>query len=705
MSHLFEQIKQHCKDSQDDKIACVSYYCYYARQQDEAVPLLRWLLNQLCRKAQSVPGHVYKMYNLGGEPSLIELLRALEEVLDMFDLVYIMVDAIDESMPREDILRVFRDLMTDSRFGKVQLLASSREYIDIERTMESFSVPVSMANPFNEEDIRLCVQSLIQSNPMFKRWPAVLLDEIEVAVSEGAKGMFRWAVCQLDLLQRLKCDRGIVRKALANLPKTLDETYDRIFSAIPEEERVFVHHALQWIHYNGVLYKGEGIPCAILLQAIAKSTTGLNSDHGERFYNNDALRELCGCLIRVTLEEKRDRMVDGCGSFLCASYAHYTVREYLDSARVSKASAAYFAAYPENLMQSCLTSVLSEALCIRQNDTRDWCNASVGSIDVGAAIDEDFNTYCVAASPLTLLQWPSDISQDENLCAMALEVLDPSGPSFEVLCAAWRHINDHCGIFVGNGWIQNHFFNIEWNTSPRNNDAAVLMNLALLYSGFWEGAASLTRKFLEGKVTRDFLQSPLHFKSQWFNLSVCGPDMTPYQFRGSVIESIVQLEDGATELQELLLDYGTGFYDPSKILCLSIGYLKHESCAAYCILDHLLDLGADPNTAEYKCTPLQIAVACWDLEGVNVLLEAGADPNGTPKSNRISWEDNSLMSVYFQHLEYASPLYIIRNFDCDSPVLNTVGERGENVGAIEAALLEHGAEEFLIPDDELESDC
>jgi hypothetical protein len=335
MSHLFEQIKQHCENSQDDNIACVSYYCYYAHRQDEASPFLRWLLNQLCRQAESVPGHLYKMYKRGGEPSLVDLLKALAEVLDMFDLVYIMLDAIDESMPREDILRVFRDLITDSRFGKIQLLASSREYIDIERTMEQFSVPVSMANPFNEENIRLGVRSILQSNSRFKWWPRVLLDEVEVAVSEGAKGMFRWAVCQLDLLQRMNCDRDIVRKALANLPRSLDETYDRIFSAIPEEERVFVHHALQWIHYHGVLYNGEGIPCAILLQAIAKSTAGLISDHGERFYDNDALRELCGSLICVILE-RRNSMNGSSRSILCVSYAHFTVREYLDSTRVSR---------------------------------------------------------------------------------------------------------------------------------------------------------------------------------------------------------------------------------------------------------------------------------------------------------------------------------------------------------------------------------
>ena len=190
MSYLIEQVKQHCGQSQKGKIAYVYYYSYYGHNQDEAVPFLRWLLNQLCRQADLVPGNVYKMYKYGGEPSLVELLKALEDILDKFEITYVILDAIDESNPREDLLKVLRDLVTDSRFKKLQILASSREYIEIERVMEEFSVSVSMANPFVEEDIRLHVRSTLQSDPKFRRWPQELLDEVEDAISTGARGMY-----------------------------------------------------------------------------------------------------------------------------------------------------------------------------------------------------------------------------------------------------------------------------------------------------------------------------------------------------------------------------------------------------------------------------------------------------------------------------------------------------------------------------------
>ena len=189
MSYLNEQIKEHCGRSSTAKHAHVYYYCYYGHDQDEAVPFLRWLIYQLCRQADIIPHHVYQIYMQGTEPSLAELLTALDDVLEHYETVFVLVDAVDESTARIDLLRIMRDLATDTRFTKIQLLASSREYIDIERAVESISRPISMANPSVEEDIRLYVASALKTDQGFRHWPSDLLKEAENAVSRGAKGM------------------------------------------------------------------------------------------------------------------------------------------------------------------------------------------------------------------------------------------------------------------------------------------------------------------------------------------------------------------------------------------------------------------------------------------------------------------------------------------------------------------------------------
>jgi hypothetical protein len=188
-SHLIEKIKEHCERSTTKKCAYVYYYCYFGHNQEEAAPFLRWTINRLCRQADLIPTYLYKLYKHGGEPSLEELLCALEAILDAFDNTYIVTDAIDESMPRDDLLRVLRDLATDSRFQKVQLLSTSRQYIDIEKVMQQISVSVSMCNPLLDEDIKLYVRSQLHSNPKFKHWPLHLREEVVEALSTGAKGM------------------------------------------------------------------------------------------------------------------------------------------------------------------------------------------------------------------------------------------------------------------------------------------------------------------------------------------------------------------------------------------------------------------------------------------------------------------------------------------------------------------------------------
>ena len=165
------------------------YYCYFARNQDEANPFLRWLISRLCRGAEHVPAILNGLYKYGGELSLADLLEALASILVRLEVVYVIVDALDESDPREDFLAVLREFVAEARFKKLQILTSSREYIDIERIMTGISLSVSMNNPYVETDIRRYVQSILQSWPQFRRWPRDLLDEVEQTVVKGAGGM------------------------------------------------------------------------------------------------------------------------------------------------------------------------------------------------------------------------------------------------------------------------------------------------------------------------------------------------------------------------------------------------------------------------------------------------------------------------------------------------------------------------------------
>jgi hypothetical protein len=189
-SHLIETIKRHCSDeTTKKKNACVYYYCYFGHNIDEASPFLKWIVRQLCLIADVVPDKLYKLYKRGESPSLIDLLQVLDEITETFDHIYIILDAIDESTPRLDLLRILRDLITDPRFQKIYVIATSREYIDIEESMKDISSAISMSNPLLDQDIQLFVQAQLQSHPKLRLWPSSVRDMAMEALSTKAKGM------------------------------------------------------------------------------------------------------------------------------------------------------------------------------------------------------------------------------------------------------------------------------------------------------------------------------------------------------------------------------------------------------------------------------------------------------------------------------------------------------------------------------------
>ncbi|KFY78366.1 hypothetical protein V498_09119, partial [Pseudogymnoascus sp. VKM F-4517 (FW-2822)] len=360
-SWLIEEAQNHCKQAWSKSRICAYYYCYFGHNQDETMSFLRWIISQLLRQAEAVPALVYDLFKRGGEPSIAELLDSLETALQPWGVVYIVIDAIDESNPREDLLESIRDLATSPRFSKIQMLITSREHRDIELGMEGITKSVSMSNSLVEQDIRLYIQSAIQSNMRFKRWPKDLLLEVEEAVSTQAKGMFRWAVCQLDELQHLKSERFIVRDALATLPKDLDVTYERVFLRIPEEERSFVCHIFYWFcFYRELDIHQDGLPYMLLLDAARTSILRTGHSTDNRYYDSERLKELCGCLIVLQQgDSESDTLI---------TFAHYTVKEYLDSTRILQSPTSSFSTQMSTILPICLDVVFFQAQSVTFSD-------------------------------------------------------------------------------------------------------------------------------------------------------------------------------------------------------------------------------------------------------------------------------------------------------------------------------------------------
>ncbi|KAK6505509.1 hypothetical protein TWF481_007406 [Arthrobotrys musiformis] len=93
-----------------------------------------------------------------------------------------------------------------------------------------------------------------------------------------------------------------------------------------------------------------------------------------------------------------------------------------------------------------------------------------------------------------------------------------------------------------------------------------------------------------------------------------------------------------------------------------------SSDASYCLLERLLEGGADPNGGDMRMTPLQVAAQRWDYEAIKLLLENGADANAigveggrTCAGWQLEYADWSPLRIYRRDIALFRPLYF---YDC-----------------------------------------
>ncbi|KAK0641394.1 hypothetical protein B0T16DRAFT_496113 [Cercophora newfieldiana] len=665
------------------KVACVYYYCFHARNQDETIPFLRWSVSQLCRKAASIPIQVYDIFKLGTQPTLTQLLVSLEAVLQYFGAVFVTVDAVDESQQRQNLLDVLVDLANDPRFSKLQLLVTSRQYLDIKEVMSKISHPLSMSNPHVEADIERYVVAKVRSTYKFRRWPSWLCDEVQHTLAVGAKGMFRWAVCQLDILRRLN-DIGKIRLALNDLPETLDDTYIRILSSIDEEDRPLLRHTLWMISFHSATYTSNKLRVTdnIILSSYTAFSTQDSSANTNHLYTPDALEEVCGCLVTFLHGD-----VAGMPRRF-ASLAHYTVREFVESGRSISSPVRYFHCQPDEMSRAMFSSVAQYAL---NTDVHTPIQAK-DSDDPEMLLLDNLENYCQISAIVSLDPLESMIAGDKTLMARVSELLSPSDPRFSgrnqmlsaFFCAPSLHI-------TGTDMKTTHFWDLGWISASTDRDINVLVNLLFgAYRIMSETLASTLhpRRLISAEISVAFE----HRDSYANKITV--------QFGGTVIEFFAQcskvLDLGALPVRllygRLVSELQPPSIDPTTVLAQYSGPHDHDGCEkAYdcvTIVEWLLSLGADPDAPGYPVTPLQIAVANRDVNCIHALLQAGASLNRWGDANGAGWDPGTLMGVLYNGLHGNSPLYIAQHYDA----FGFWASRATEFNSIAKLLVEMGAE-------------
>jgi hypothetical protein len=127
----------------------------------------------------------------------------------------------------------------------------------------------------------------------------------------------------------------MLRKSLATLPRTLDQTYDRILSAISEEYSEYAMRILQWLTFSA-----RPLSVTEIAEVIA-----IDVARDPAFNRDEVLEDplealnICSSLVTITTNE-----ADGISrpSQQMISLAHYSVQEYLVSDRIKQGSAKQY---------------------------------------------------------------------------------------------------------------------------------------------------------------------------------------------------------------------------------------------------------------------------------------------------------------------------------------------------------------------------
>ena len=493
---------------------------------------------------------------------------------------------------------------------------------------------------------------------------------------------FRWAVCQIDALQRLKGDRKIVREALANLPKDLYKTYDRVIIEVPEEEQIFVQHVLYWICYHLEFLGGRGVPCIILLEAVARSTASQGIDLSARYYDVEMIQQLCGCLVKIVSPKdpplSYDRYILGSDSENVV-FAHFTVREYLDASRYHRQSTLYSTECKGSLRRSFELSILKGACCVERNELWESGNARHRSAEIIDALENNFNVYSLVSAVLLLRKFDKAF-EEPALLSLAVDVMDPYKQS-------WMTAKSIIEVFLYESRKRTPRWEIYWEDGTDNPDAAALVNMLHLVH-YSSSQAALVRTFLRHRDANSLIRSPLRCtKAVSFDRY-----KKSVKLEGSLSEVLIDLGVVHEPTIEVLLDYDQGFSDSSNLLQK---YLRQrhdwDSDSAH-LVERFLGNGADPNDSNHLLTPLQLAAVFRDNYIIKTLLKAGANPNSTGDV------DEKVLKYKTSHYHFicllgASPLCIYRYF-----YRNLVGFGGDYdmhyYKEGEATLIGYGARDF-----------
>src|ERR1700730_9139363 len=188
---IIEDLVLHC--DLNPSTAC-AYFFFDGRDGQKELQsvgsLIRSLIRQFSASYGGLPSTLTKLFHSchdgGSQPTSKSLQAALILILEAFEDVYIVLDALDECTERKDLLKWITE-MASWRKGKLHLMATSRPEEDIAKHLRLLDpYHVNIKQDLVSRDIERYINSILYDEDSFEQWDDETKTNVKNTVLESA---------------------------------------------------------------------------------------------------------------------------------------------------------------------------------------------------------------------------------------------------------------------------------------------------------------------------------------------------------------------------------------------------------------------------------------------------------------------------------------------------------------------------------------
>ncbi|KAI8280622.1 hypothetical protein K4K60_004723, partial [Colletotrichum sp. SAR11_57] len=293
-SHLVEKLQERIDSdalNATSKVGLGFHCCSLDDTASQAIPnVFGSILAQIGAARPEILDHVRPLRQSGStlipqnNLSITQIHEVMDQALGLFDIFYFTIDALNETSHEALIIQILLDLCEKHANLRV-LITCTHEPVD--------ASPKIYVRQMNTESIH---------------------SDIE---------LFRWAKVCMDRLSVLRTPRD-VKRALQDMPSTLNETYAAILNRIPQQDKEIAREALTWLSFS---LRPLGLE--ELAEAVVVEENDTDIDNDCRLNDPSIIPQICQDLVHVSKKT--------------VTLAHDSIRTCLQSDWIRTSDASDFA--------------------------------------------------------------------------------------------------------------------------------------------------------------------------------------------------------------------------------------------------------------------------------------------------------------------------------------------------------------------------